>query len=224
MTCNTHRNTSVDRCKLNILARFFFFSGIFFVLSISSEATEFENWTFLGAEGKIGKMRLSLHNANFFRNGSDYFLNHTQIMLDFPSKRTFYFAVGYKQEYVDFTTRWRKEYRPFADLFYKKKLGNWEFKDRNRWEFRFMDGDLVNRYRNQIQFSYKKYKITPYVSTEFFVGIDKSGYSRQRTMVGTNIPVKKLNFNLFLANQLSETDSGTWSGKIMMGTSAIYSF
>jgi len=205
-----------------------FLSIVFCILifSFSSlRASDFENWTFIGGQTKIGEMNFYFHSANFFRGGNDYFLNHTQLTLDFPSERSISFGVGYKQEYVEFPNHWRAEYRPMLLLYYKKSWGNIDFRDRNRWEFRFIDGELINRYRNQLQFSYTKFKtFTPYFSTEFSFYFDELGYSRQRNILGTVIHVKKINFNLFLGHQLNEDSPGIWATKFMLGTAVIFKF
>lgn len=191
----------------------------------SSTAADFENWTFVGGKTKIGKADFSFHSANFFREGNDYFLNHTQLSLDFPSKRSISFGVGYKQEYVEFPTYWRAEYRPMLHLFFNKKWGNFAFRDRSRWEFRFMEGELIHRYRNQVQVAFTKFeKIKPYFSTEFSFYFDELAYSRQRTILGTEIPIKNVNLNLFLGHQINEDFLDDWNNKIMMGTGLSYRF
>lgn len=203
----------------------FLIVGFLFVSGKSVKAIEFENWTFLGGQTKIGKMNFQFHSANFFRFGNDYFLNHTQLSLDFPSKKSISFGIGYKQEYVELTDRWRAEYRPMLDLYYNKSRGNLNFQDRSRWEFRFMDGDFINRYRNQLQFSYIKFnRFTPYFSTEFSLYINKLGYTRQRTLIGARIPVNHFNFNLFLGHQINEDCPEIWTNKMMLGTSLNYNF
>ena len=141
-------------CRVNIikLVRFLliiFFSGVFILTAHHYHADEFEVWTFAGAETGLKRMELSFHNANFFAEQGGYFLNHTQISLDFLSKRSINFGIGYKQEYVKFPEYWRTEYRPMLHMYYTKMIGSFEFRDRSRWEFRFMDGELINRYRNQ---------------------------------------------------------------------------
>ncbi|HKI89010.1 MAG TPA: DUF2490 domain-containing protein [Draconibacterium sp.] len=205
-----------------------FLSIVFCILIFSfssSKASDFENWTFVGGQTKIGEMNFYFHSANFFRDGSDYFLNHTQLTLDFPSKKSISFGVGYKQEYVEFQNSWRAEYRPMLHLYYNKSWGNLRFQDRSRWEFRFMDGELINRYRNQVQFSYKKFKtLTPYFSTEFSFYFSKLNYTRQRTILGTQIHVKRINFNLFLAHQINEDLPHVWANKIILGTGISYKF
>ena len=214
---------------LKIGAKFYILViGLVLRLTVNLSAKNFdvENWTFVGGETTIGKTMLSFHNANFFRHDEvGYFLNHTQIALEFPLLSNWNFGVGYKQEYVKFPTRWRAEYRPMLELFYMKKWKNLSFRDRSRWEFRIMDGEFVNRYRNQIQFAYTRFeKITPYLSTEFSFYFNKLDYTRQRTILGALIPVKKVNLNLFLGHQLNEDRLNEWGTKIMLGTGLNYQF
>jgi len=186
-----------------------------------AKATDFENWTFVGGKTKIMNMEFSFHSANFFNGESNYFLNHTQLSLDFPSKGSIYFGIGYKQEYVEFPGRidWRREYRPMLHLFYEKNWGYINFRDRHRLEFRFMDGELINRYRNQVQLAFTKFRgITPYFSTEFSFYFNKLDYTRQRTILGAEIPIKSINLNLFVGHQINEDLPEVWNNKIMMGT------
>ena len=201
---------------------------ILFILLFSNQrliAGDFENWTFVGGVTKIKKLNFYFHSANFFRNGSDYFLNHTQLSLDFSSKKNISFGIGYKHEYVEFPNRWRTEYRPMLHLYYEKDLGYLSFRDRSRWEFRIIDGALINRYRNQIQFSYRKFKgFLPYVSTEFSFYFNKFDYTRQRTIIGVEIPIEKVKLNLFLGHQVNEDLPDNWNPKIILGTGLIYNF
>lgn len=203
---------------------FLILGGLIF-LGKSTKAIEFENWTFIGGQTKIRNMNFQFHSANFFRDGSDYFLNHTQLSLDFPSKKSISFGIGYKQEYVEFPDRWRSEYRPMLHLYYNKNWGNFNFKDRSRWEFRFIDGELINRYRNQLQFSFRKYKrFTPYLSTEFSLYFNKLDYTRQRTLIGAQIPLNHFKFNLFLGHQINEDSPKVWRNKMILGTMLYYDF
>lgn len=211
-----------ERIKLSFVSVVFVFC-LFSTKSVN--AGDFENWTFVGGQTKIKNSNLFFHSANFFRYGNDYFLNHTQITLDFPSKRNVSFGIGYKQEYVDFVDFWRAEYRPMLHLYYKKDWGNFSFRDRSRWEFRFYDGDFINRYRNQVQLSFQKFNgIKPYVSTEFSFYFNKLDYTRQRTLLGALIPANHFTFNLFLGHQLNEDLPDVWNTKFMLGTGASYKF
>jgi hypothetical protein len=204
---------------------FSFILGFLILSGGALHAADFETWTFVGGQTKIKNMNFFFHSANFFRDGSNYFLNHTQLTLDFPSQKSIGFGVGYKQEYVEFSTGWRAEYRPMLHLYYNKSWGNFSFRDRSRWEFRFYDGELINRYRNQVQLMYKKFNVfSPYVSTEFSFYFNELGYSRQRTILGSFIHVKSVNFNLFFGHQLNEDFPGLWTNKFMLGTGLSYKF
>ena len=199
--------------------------GVFIFFTGKSNAADFENWTFVGGQTKIKNMDFFFHSANFLREGNHYFLNHTQLSLDFPSQKAISFGIGYKQEYVDFPTRWRAEYRPMLHLYYSKEKGNFAFRDRSRWEFRVIDGELINRYRNQVQLMFKKFdKFSPYISTEFSFYFDELGYSRQRTVLGSLIHIKKVNLNLFFGHQINEDYPEVWKHKLMMGTGLSYKF
>ena len=218
--------TSISLNMIGLIKLFLLTTGLFLVV-FSSRATDVELWTFVGGKTKIKNMDLSFHSANFFGHNFGWFLNHTQISLDFPSKSNFSFGVGYKQEYVDLqiTEKWRAEYRPMLHLYYKKRWGYFSFRDRNRWEFRFMNGKLINRYRNQIQFTYHKFdNFKPYFSTEFSFYFNELGYSRQRTILGSEIPIKNLTLNLFFGHQVDEYFLGHWFNKFMVGTAVSYTF
>ncbi len=202
--------------------------GITIYLLVSSKSllgTDFETWTFIGSQTKFKNLNFYFHTANFFRNGGDYYLSHIQLSLDFPSKKKLSLGIGYKQEYVEFTNRWQAEYRPMLHLYYKKDWGYFSFNDRSRWEFRIIDGALINRYRNQVQFSYRKSKdFLPYVSTEFSFYFNKLDYTRQRTIIGAEIPFRKVKVNLFLGHQLNKELPEVWDTKIMLGTGLVYKF
>ena len=191
-----------------------------------SRDTNIENWTFLGGITHLGKTELSFHSANFFRHRIDgYFLNHTQISLHFPSKSNWSAGIAYKQEYVKFPDRWRTEYRPMLHLFYKINVRYLNISDRSRWEFRIMDGGLINRYRNQIQLAYtKSKKLTPYISTESSFYFNPLNYTRQRTIIGAEIPLKNFELNLFAGHQLNEDLPKVWNTTFMIGTGLMVHF
>ena len=188
-------------------------------------SADFENWTFVGGNTSFSDFNFSFHSANFFSHNGGYFLNHTQLSLDYLTGKSVYFGIGYKQEYVKFPTYWRSEYRPMLHLYFEKKFGNFVFRDRSRWEFRIIENELINRYRNQLQFQYENFKkFTPYFSTEFSFYFDEFNYSRQRTIIGGVIPIQSVQLNLFFGHQYNEDILYNWGTKFIMGTSLSYSF
>jgi hypothetical protein len=194
-------------------------------LSFSLAASDFESWNFIGVETKIKNAELVIHNANFFRHDYGYFLNHTQITYDVFTHKTWFLGLGYKQEYVKFPQRWRKEYRPFFRLFYQKQAGNWHFIDKSQYELRFIDGELIHRYRNQIIVLFKKYKgVTPIFTTEFFINTNNFNYNRQRIFAGAFIPVSHFKIMLFTGPEINKFPSGNWKSKYILGAGINYSF
>jgi hypothetical protein len=200
-----------------------------FVGANTEQAEDLEIWTFVGAETQWKNVEFSLTNANFFATEGGWFLNFTQVGFDFISERAISFGVAYKQEYVQFPNVMRTEYRPMLHGYYTKELGNFELSDRNRLEFRIIDGKMFNRYRNRIQLEYNvRDKLFPYVSTAVFFYFDEFRYSRQRTALGVVVPIKSLALNVFGVHQVDrlspELDIETWYNRFILGTSLSYSF
>jgi len=184
-----------------------------------------EIWTFVGARTEWKKVEFTLQNANFFQAEGGWFLDFTQASFEMKANKSFKLGFAYKQEYVKLMDIRRVEYRPMLHLYYSKKFGSFELRDRNRLEFRFFETGMVKRYRNQIMLSYKKFeKIIPYAYTEFFVYLDQFEYLRQRTALGFNVPIKSINLNVFGAHQSDKISSEYWYKKFMLGTSLIYRF
>ena len=192
---------------------------------IPTNAKKFETWTSIGAETEFRNIALTLENSNYFSPSGEWYLNFSQFTFDFPLNHNLRFGLGYKQEYEKTSEKYHAEYRPMVHLLYLKTGNTWEFSDRNRWEFRCMDGNLINRYRNRVQISYIKLKrIAPYCSSESFFYFNDFRFNRQRSFVGTNIFVSKIIFDLFLGYQVSEKTQGKWENESMLGTSLTYCF
>jgi len=192
-----------------------------------AEKLRFEYKTFVGGQTTIGDGRLFFHSANFFRAKEGYFLNHTQLTYQFFKINKVDFWAGYKQEYVDFPflERWRAEYRPFIQMFYREKGEYIGFWTRSQFEFRFIESELINRYRNQLRFSYERLDILkPYLTTEFSFYFDPLDYTRQRTIVGTIIPTEHFLFNVFVGHQVDKSEIEGWDNRFMTGLGLFYRF
>ena len=223
--------------KLFSFIKYLFKSGIiilFLLLGLFAKANteradDVEIWTFVGAETQWKRVEFSLTSANFFTTEGGWFLNFTQVGFDFISEKAISFGVAYKQEYVQFPNVMRTEYRPMLHGYYNKQFGNFELSDRNRLEFRIIEGKMFNRYRNRIQLEYNvKDKLIPYVSTAAFFYFDELRFSRQRTTLGAIVPIKSVALNIFGVHQVDrlppELDIETWYNRFILGTSLSYSF
>src|SRR5207248_6289699 len=93
------------------------------------------------------------------------------------------------------TTRTTHENRWAADLFVKTPpFHRLVFSDRSRGEFRFINGNLSERYRNRVQLEaeveHAKHKLTPYLSWEPFYDTRFHVWNQRRYYVGARVPVK----------------------------------
>lgn len=194
----------------------------------NANGEEFEVWTQVGAETEWKRLEFSLANANFFGAEKGWFLNFTQFGFDFAGKKGIRYGLAYKQEYVKFPTYTRIEYRPMLNLSFEKQLGDFSLSDRNRQEIRVIEGRVVPRYRNRLEIEYSKLNwISPYVSTESFFHANHLRYSRQRSIVGIEIPYRTLALDLFGVHQYDRGESSVKGGHInrfIFGTSLNYSF
>ncbi len=207
----------------------YLYLGICIVIALlktnTIKAEEFELWTFVGVETELENISVSLLSANYFVPEDYWFLNFTQLSLDFSLNKKFNAGIGYKQIYVKEIESFRKEYRPMLHLTYVKTWGNIEFANRNRLEFRFMNKEMINRYRSRLKFCFIKFEaFVPYFSSEFFFYFNKLDYVSQRTILGAVVPMKDIDLNLFIGHQISKYYSNSWTDKIMIGTSLVYNF
>lgn len=83
-----------------------------------------------------------------------------------------------------------KEHRLLTEQTLRKLLpGDLLLSDRNREDFRFVNGDFSFRYRNRVSIErevhvFKERSITPYVSAEIFYDTRSSAWNRNRLAVG----------------------------------------
>jgi hypothetical protein len=78
-------------------------------------------------------------------------------------------------------------YRPFE---------RWLLEDRNRFEFRWVDGDYETRYRNRLEVErdllVKNFRFTPFASAEFFYSFNKDSWDEQQYSLGIQWPWRRL--------------------------------
>ena len=89
------------------------------------------------------------------------------------------------------------EHRFLTEQTLRKLLpGNLLLSDRNREDFRFIDGDFSFRYRNRVTIErefhlFKKRTITPYVSGELFYDTRYSAWNRNRLAAGVQTSLRR---------------------------------
>lgn len=90
-----------------------------------------------------------------------------------------------------------KEHRFLTEQTLRKPLpGGLLLSDRNREDFRFINGDFSFRYRNRVTIErelqlFKKRSITPYASGEIFYDTRYSAWNRNREIVGVQTSLRR---------------------------------
>ena len=66
--------------------------------------------------------------------------------------------------------------------------GGWLLSDRNRVDFRWVNGNPKQRYRNRLKmertFDISRFQLTPYAHAELFYDVNPRGWSRLRYAIG----------------------------------------
>jgi Protein of unknown function (DUF2490) len=88
-----------------------------------------------------------------------------------------------------------KEHRIIGEQTFRRLLpGNLRLSDRNRQDFRIVDGDYSFRYRNRLtlerEFVFRERAITPYTSGELYFDSRFNTWNRNRYAFGTQIHLK----------------------------------
>ena len=84
--------------------------------------------------------------------------------------------------------------------------------DRNRVEFRWVNGDYETRYRNRMTierpFLIREFRFDPYASAEFFYNIPKSSWNQEQYAAGVQLPYRRiLMVDLYYLRQNCDTCS-----------------
>ncbi len=82
---------------------------------------------------------------------SDIFFGYVDANIRHSLDEHWSVEAGYRQAYLKIEDDWREEYRPMLALYWRGKLGEGKFSNRNRIELRYFEGDAKNRrrYRNE---------------------------------------------------------------------------
>ena len=107
------------------------------------------------------------------------------------------------------------EERIFADAIPRRRIGQkLTLVDRNRFEWRRVNGQVMYRYRNRLQFerpvAVREKRLTPYAAVEVFYDTRFRAWSRFQIYTGTRIPLTKhVTFDGFYMHQ--------WDSRVIPG-------
>lgn len=199
-----------------------------FNLSANSEGEELskmgrELWLEVGLSKDITKKLTaafwanSLNQMNPDLNNYDNFLEGS---LKYQINSRFSIEGLYRQEYSKevvgpVVTEWRPQVRGA----YSFHVGNWSFRNRHRYEWRFIDQlPMKNRYRTDLRIKapvkFSNLNFVPYLQEEIFVADEK--LKRSRCYLGLMGQLKWLSPSLYLVLQ-SDRNTPAWDQLMGLG-------
>lgn len=172
---------------------------------------EWQYWNNDSVEVSIGDP-WSMRIEEEFRFGNDGTLiqEHTDIGLIYKKANWLELNLNYRHIFRKQRGEWEREARPYVGVGLLWEMAGLEFSDHNSLENRFLSNTRDHwRYRNQLRIGipldWTRFKISPYVSDEFFVDFDQSRFNFQRISSGFNfVAVKNLKGKLYYLWQDSE--------------------
>jgi len=149
----------------------------------------------------LGTVSKSVEDGELFN--AKAFESQIGMHVDYIPNKHFILRTGYRfGTSVGETSEPFKEHRLLTEQTLRKLLpGDLLLSDRNREDFRFLNGDFSFRYRNRVtlerEFQLQKRTVTPYVSGELFYDTRFDSWNRNRLAVGVQIllrrgPIRKL--------------------------------
>ncbi len=155
-----------------------------------NEDSDWQGWYGIGASMKSGEWKLKV--AEEIRTGNDMhnvYYNHMDVGLSRPATSWLDLGVNFRHVEEKKKGEWLDEYRPYVDGKLKCKIGGWAFSDRNRFEFRDLEGsDDKWRYRNKLT-AYLPFKlfgenVKPYIADEIYQDMSGKDMERNRVYAG----------------------------------------
>lgn len=119
------------------------------------------------------------------------------VNIDPDKEHQFIFIGGYEYLRTIQSGKTKDEDRLAAEVVFRQRLGpNFLISDRNRVEFRWVNGTYSTRYRNLLtlerDFLIRRFRFTPYASAEIYYDGGKLSWNEEQYTAGVEWPYKKL--------------------------------
>lgn len=142
------------------------------------------------------KVRLMVTAGSEKSNEGENLQGDAQVAVDYFWKKRWTLRTGFKYEEDNGTGSSFPQQTILLEQNYQRELPHrFVFRDRNREEFRWLNGDFSMRFRNRTQleraFSLGERSIAPYGSAEIFYDTRFSSFNRYRLIGGAQIRFKK---------------------------------
>lgn len=139
------------------------------------------------------------------RDGTgDLFFAYVDITLGRKLAGNWSADVGYRHAWLETASGWRDEFRPLANLTWRRAVDGWSLANRHRLELRMFEGDEAQdrfRYRNESRLvlpeRFSVGRLRPFIEEEFFYELDGSGLNVNWLTAGLRYRLRKgLSFKL----------------------------
>lgn len=157
-------------------------------------------------------------NGRFRRNMGEFYQQYDEIGISYKALSHLKTEGMYQWNFIERTRTHDtvQEHRLYVNLIPHTKIGSLQIEDRNRMEFRHINGKDDWRYRNRPKLSTvlgkgSFWEIKPYVADEIFYGFRAGEINRNRFLCGIERPInKRLSVELFYVLQSDKTGKD-WS-------------
>jgi len=175
---------------------------LFCSLSVFAQENDFQTWYSVSLNKKIiKKTNLSIKAGLRLRENSNlYAKQFTDVKIKRKYNKRISYAVGYR-----YINKWNialdiaSQNRFYADVNYKNKFSKrFSYAVRNRWLTQgYLFGyKIILRQKFALDYNIKKTKLTPSISTEYFLTLE-DGINKLRSTFALGYPLaKKLDFEL----------------------------
>ena len=148
-------------------------------------------------------------------NETGFFHKHLDFGIHYPFKNDWKVGLKYRQMYRISEDDWKLEQRPQAELIKSIKRSKIKWQIRSRMDYRIRDGkDDAMRNRTRLQLksnnTVTRFKLTPFISNEFFFTTDPWLYYVNRIEAGFDLPKGKFGeWSIYYKYNQTLTD-GIW--------------
>lgn len=216
---NGQKMNSAEAKMMNILFKLFIFLMILPGSVNQSYANDNGDWQYreysMVSKTFSPKWKLFvLHQSQFGKTETNHFLFKSlgNVSLWYIFTEQFILSLDYLQEFTREQDEWLLERRPHVNVRYRWKWIGLSFEDKNRLEFRFLEGDdFQSRFRNRLMCK-KPLKVShlllqPYLAEEIFYDLTREGLYRNRIYTGIMLRKGVFQPELFGFWQISQENS-----------------
>jgi hypothetical protein len=188
-----------EGCVRTIIAICFLLCSVVVVYAQQQSDTREELWPEINIYIPINeKYRLMiLGTVSKARETHDSFEGQVGAHVDYFYNKTVTLRAGYRYGFSLGSNDPFREHRLITEQSIRKKLGrSIQLTDRNRQDWRWVNGDFSFRYRNRLtaekEFRFGSRPITPYGSAEIFYDTRFSTFNRYRFATGVQIALRRI--------------------------------